>query len=118
VSSGHLPVDWRGPLAVVAMPEEIDMANNSEVADDLMATLDQQPAVLVVDMSRTTFCDSGGVRAVVLAHRKAAASGVEVRLVIASPAVRQVFSIVGAERLVEMHTDLASALTPAPGRPA
>jgi anti-sigma B factor antagonist len=117
VSSGHLPVEWRGPLAVVSMPEEIDMANNTEVGDDLMATLDQQPAVLVVDMSQTTFCDSGGVRAVVLAHRKAAASGVEVRLVIAAPAVRQVFSIIGAERLVEMHTDLASALTPVPGPP-
>jgi anti-sigma B factor antagonist len=118
VSSGHLPVDWRGLLAVVSMPEEIDMANNSEVADDLMATLDQGPAVLVVDMSQTTFCDSGGVRAVVLAQRKAAASGVELRLVIASSAVRQVFSIIGAERLAELHTDLASALTPVPGRPA
>jgi anti-sigma B factor antagonist len=113
-----LPVDWRGPLAVVSMPDEIDMANNTGVADDLVATLDQGPAVLVVDMSQTTFCDSGGVRAVVLAHRKAAASGAELRLVIASAAVRHVFSIIGAERLVEMHTDLASALTPVPGRPA
>ena len=118
MSSGHLPVDWRGPLAVVSMPEEIDMTNNTEISDDLMATLDQQPAVLVVDMSQTAFCDSGGVRAVVLAHRKAVASGVELRLVIAAPAVRQVFSIIGAERLAEMHTDLASALTPVPGRPA
>jgi anti-sigma B factor antagonist len=118
VSSGHLPVDWHGPLAVVSMPEEIDMANNAGVADDLIATLDQDPAVLVVDMSQTTFCDSGGVRAVVLAHRKAAASGIELRLVITASAVRQVFSIIGAERLAAMHTDLASALTPVPGRPA
>jgi len=118
VSTGHLPVDWRGPLAVVSMPEEIDMANNTEVGDGLMATLDQHPAVLVVDMSQTTFCDSGGVRAVVLAHRKAAAIGVELRLVIAAPAVRQVFSLIGAERMFEMRADLASALAPGPGRPA
>jgi anti-sigma B factor antagonist len=105
-------VDWRGTLAVVTMPDEIDMANSTEVADDLVSVLGRRPAVLVVDMSRTTFCDSGGVRALVQAHRKAAASGSQLRLVIASPAVRQVFTLVGADRLVEVHGELASALTP------
>ena len=112
------PVDRAGDLAVVELPAEVDISTADQLREELLSIIEEGTAVTVVDMSQTTFCDSGGVRAVVLAHRKAAASGVELRLVIASSAVRQVFSIIGAERLAELHTDLASALTPVPGRPA
>jgi anti-sigma B factor antagonist len=110
VRSGHLPVDWHGQLAVITMPEEIDMSNGAEIQDGLLAALGQRPEVLVVDMTATTFCDSAGVRAIMLSHRRAAAEGSELRLVISSPGVHRVFSIIGAGQLVQIHPDLASAL--------
>jgi anti-sigma B factor antagonist len=112
--SGHLPVDWHGQLAVVTMPDEVDMANGAAIQEGLLAVLAQRPATLVVDMTQTTFCDSAGVRAIMLTHRQAAAAGCELRLVIGSPGVMRVFSIIGAGQLVQMHSDLASALGAAP----
>ena len=110
MKSGHLPVNWHGQLAVITMPEEIDMSNGAEVQDGLVAALGQRPAVLVVDMTATTFCDSAGVRAIMLSHRQATSQGSELRLVISSPGVHRVFSIIGAGDLVQIHPDLASAL--------
>ena len=110
MKSGHLPVNWHGQLAVITMPEEIDMSNGAEVQDGLLAALALRPAVLVVDMTGTTFCDSAGVRAIMLSHRQASSQGSELRLVISSPGVHRVFSIIGAGDLVQIHPDLGSAL--------
>src|ERR1022692_307806 len=96
------------------MPEEIDMSNGAAIQEDLISSLGQRPAVLVIDMTSTTFCDSAGVRAVMITSRQAAAAGCELRLVIGSPGVMRVFSIIGADQVVDVHDRLASALDPAP----
>lgn len=114
MTSRHLPVTWHGQSAVVTMPDEVDMANGAAIQEDLLAALADRPEALVVDMTQTTFCDSAGVRAVMLTHRQAATAGCELRLVIGSPGVMRVFSIIGAGQLVPMHEDLASALAPPP----
>ena len=117
MTQGPLPVDWHGQQAVVSMPDEVDMANGSAIQEGLLAALAQRPAVLVVDMTQTTFCDSAGVRAIMLTHRQAAAAGCQLRLVIGSPAVTRVFTIIGAGQLVPIHPDLAAALAAAPAAP-
>ena len=118
MKAGHLPVAWHGQLAVVTMPDEIDMSNGAEIQDGLLGALGKRPGVLVVDMTPTTFCDSAGVRAIMLTHRQAAAAGCELRLVIASPGVSRVFSIIGAGQLVQIHSELSAALDAVPGGPA
>jgi anti-sigma B factor antagonist len=118
MQSGRLPVQWHGQLAVVTMPEEIDMSNGAAIQEDLLSALGQRPAALVVDMTSTTFCDSAGVRAVMITGRHAAAAGCELRLVIGSPGVMRVFSITGADQVVEVHDHLASALDPSPDESA
>jgi len=117
MTQGQLPVDWHGQQAVVGMPDEVDMANGAAIQEGLLAALAQRPAVLVVDMTRTTFCDSAGVRAIMLTHRQAAAAGCQLRLVIGSLAVTRVFTIIGAGQLVPIHPDLAGALAAAPAAP-
>ena len=91
------------------------MSNGAEIQDSLLAALGKRPEVLVVDMTPTTFCDSAGVRAIMLTHRQAAAARCELRLVIASPGVSRVFSIIGAGQLVQIHSELPSALDAVPG---
>lgn len=114
MKSGHLPVNWHGQLAVITMPEEIDMSNGAEVQAGLLDALGEQPRVLVVDMTQTTFCDSAGVLAIMLSHRQATAQDTDFRLVISSPGVHRVFSIIGAGEIVQIHPDLASALQATP----
>ena len=48
---------WLGEAAVITLPEEIDISNSDQVRDELLALLNRGPAVLIVDMGGTTFCD-------------------------------------------------------------
>ena len=81
---------------------------------------DPEYATLVVDMSETTFCDSAGVSEVVEAHRRAAATGGEVRLVVSAASMMRLLDIIGVDRIVPIFTNLEDAIeqAPAPSRPA
>ncbi len=56
-----------GPV-VVTLPAEIDMANSGQVRRELYAALATGVAVVVAGMTATTFCDTMGFRALVMAH--------------------------------------------------
>jgi anti-anti-sigma factor len=103
-------MQWHGQLAVVTMPGEIDMSNSAAIQEALLLAVAQRPAALVVDMTSTTFCDSAGVRAVMISGGQASAADFELRLVIGSPGVMRVFTLIGADQVVEVHESLASAL--------
>jgi len=120
VSDEHSPVLWVGQVAVASLPVEIDLANAGQVREDLLSVLNRGPAALVVDMSRTTFCDSAGVNALVRAYKRACASGARMRLVVATPAVQRVLAITGVDSLIGLYPSVAAALadqSPRSGKP-
>ncbi len=110
MSAEDLPLQWHGQQAVITLPEEIDVSNGTAIYDRLLAALGRQPAVLIVDMTPTTYCDSSGVRAVMLAYREAVSGGCELRLAVSAPGVLRVFSILGADQLFGIHPSVGSAL--------
>ena len=73
------PARARVSPAVVTLPAEIDMANADRVGADLQAALAPGVTAVVADMTATTFCDSRGIHALVLAHQRATACGAELR---------------------------------------
>ncbi len=111
---------WLGEAAVITLPEEIDISNSEQVREELLSLLNRGPAVLIVDMAETTFCDSAGVNALVRAHRRASANGAEIRLVVASLGVQRVLDITGLDRLISVYPTVAASLGDAgqPGDPA
>jgi anti-sigma B factor antagonist len=102
---------------MVPMPAEIDIGNADRVRDLLLSVLDEGPAMLVVDMSATSFCDSGGVKALVGVYQRALADQAALRIVIAAPVVQRVLAITGVDRLLDIYPTVAAALT-APALPA
>ena len=72
-------------------------------------------ATVVVDMTRTRFCDSSGFSVLVAAHQRALAEGGGLRLVIpaGSPALR-VFRAIGLGRFIRRFASLEQALNPGP----
>ena len=108
---------WLGEAAVITLPEEIDISNSDQVRDELLALLNRGPAVLIVDMGETTFCDSAGVNALVRAHKRATANGAEIRLVVASLGVQRVLAITGVDRLIPVYPSMTASLAE-PGGPA
>jgi anti-sigma B factor antagonist len=98
-----------GP-AVVTLPAEIDMDNADRVGADLLAAFAPGVTAVVADMTATTFCDSRGVRALVLAHKHAGASGAELRLAGPAAGVLRVLAVLGLDGLLAIYPSLSAAL--------
>jgi len=110
------PLRRLGPHAVIAMPAEIDMTNADQVGQALLAAAGPGVAVLIIDMSKTTFCDSAGVHAVISAYRHATTTGTQLRLV--ATTVLRIFSVIGADEVIPLYGTLEEALADAAPAPA
>jgi anti-sigma B factor antagonist len=114
---GMAPVGDPGPgpgPAVVALPAEIDMANAEGVGEQLRSAFTPGVTMVVADMTLTMFCDSYGMRALVLARRCAAARHAQLRLVVSHPSVLQVLKLAGLDRVLPVYSSLGAALTDGP----
>jgi len=100
---------------VVALPAEIDIANSGTVASQLRAAIAPGARVVVADLSMTTFCDSSGVRVLVLARNWATADGVQLQLVAPAGPTLMVLELTGLGRLVPVYPTLREALAAGPG---
>jgi anti-sigma B factor antagonist len=94
-SNGRFTYEVVNGLPVVAAPEQIDISNASELRLALLAAAAYRRGTLVVDMTRTRFCDSAGLHALVAAHKRAQAEGGELRLALPAVDVLRVFEITG-----------------------
>jgi anti-anti-sigma factor len=120
MSGEHYPVLWIGRTAVVSLPAEIDITNADQVREDLLSVLNRGAALLIADLSKTTFCDSAGVSALARSFRRAEASQSEMRLVVSTLAVQRVLALTGIDRLLDIYPSVAASLaaSPDPGNAA
>jgi anti-anti-sigma factor len=103
------PVRWAGSLAVMTLPDEVDMVNLDELRAGLASLIRAAPAMVVVDMTRSTFCDSASVAALVRAAQQARSAGIRLRLAGSGPVLR-VLRLLEADRIIEVHPSLAAAI--------
>jgi anti-sigma B factor antagonist len=94
------PVEMVSGVPVVVTPEEVDITNVARLRGALLETAAARHETLVVDMSRTVFCDTAGIHALVSAHKQAEAERGELRLVIATPSVLRIFAITGLDHVI------------------
>ena len=109
------PVEVVEGVPVVTAPEEIDLANAAGLKAALLEAAGAElaepgRALVVVDMSRTRFCDSAGLNALVGAARQARADGGEVRLVVVGEAVARIVALTGVDRVIPIYASLEDAL--------
>jgi anti-sigma B factor antagonist len=104
-------VRWHGPLAVVALPAEIDIGNGREVEEALGSLLSMQHArALVADLTQTRFCDSAGIAVLVRAWRRAGVLGTSLRVVAPDGQVLRILQVLGAAQLLGVYPSLEDAL--------
>jgi anti-sigma B factor antagonist len=104
-----LPVRMIGSLAVVTLPDEIDLLNVTHLHDGLEEMLGKAPGTLVVDMTRTRYCDSAGIAVLVRVAEAARARQVPLRVAVSDP-VSRIMRLLGAERVIDVYPSLAAAL--------
>ena len=108
--------DHRYPLMingvpVVEAPEEIDICNAEQLRIVLLEAASRGHATIVVDMTRTRFCDSSGFSVLVAAHQRALAEGGGLRLVIPDGSrVLRIFTMIGLGRFIPRFASLDQAL--------
>lgn len=108
----RFPVETAGGVPVVRAPEEIDITNAGQFREALLAAAGDGAGIIVVDLSRTQFCDSAALHALVAAHKRARAGGGEVRLALPGANVLRIFAITGLDHVIPCYDDLAQALAP------
>jgi anti-sigma B factor antagonist len=108
------PVEMAGSVPVVAAPEDIDASNAAGLRAALLPAAARGNGTLVVDMSRTQFCDSAALHVLVRAHERAQAEGREVRLVITAVTVLRIFAVTGIDHLIPNFASLEEALAQTP----
>src|SRR5689334_20025188 len=113
----EFPVEVVRGMPVVAVPEEIDITIAGSLRAALLTAAARGHGTFVVDMSRTRFCDSSGLHALVAAHRRAQAAGGEVLLVVPDTAVLRVLAITGMDQVIPNFASLDEALAQAPAAP-
>jgi PAS domain S-box-containing protein len=107
-------VGWAGPVAVVPSPEHLNASGAAGMGDQIRAALRDGAAVLVADMSATSWCDRAGLDALIRAYQLAAVSQAELRLVVTGAAVGRLVSDAGLDRLVPVFGSVEAAMA-APG---
>jgi anti-sigma B factor antagonist len=106
----RFPVDVVQGVPVVVTPEEIDITNATGLRTALLEASADASGTLVVDMTRTLFCDSAGLHALVGAHRRAVTEGGAVVLAVSGDAVLRILALTGLSAVIPNFTSLEEAL--------
>jgi anti-sigma B factor antagonist len=113
MQDGRFPVAMVAGVPVVAAPEEIDITNAPELRSALLEAAAREHGTVVADLSRTQFCDSSGLHALLAAHKRATVAGDDLLLVLPGNAVLRVFTITGVDQIIPNFTSLKEALAQA-----
>lgn len=104
-----------GGLPLVVAPTEIDIATVPRLSAALRQAGDTEPTI-IVDLTATNFCDCSVFAVLIVALKRAARSGGEVRLVIppANIRIRQLFLLTGMDAAFRIFRTVAAAAEAAP----
>jgi len=109
------PVEMITGVPVVTAPAEIDVTTAERLRLVLLEMAAHGHTTVVVDMTRTRFCDSSGLNVLVRAQKRALEEGGELRLVIpADGAVFRIFTVTSLYRFIPRFGSLQEALLQPP----
>lgn len=94
-----------GDVYLVRVYGRLDQTLNSDLEQTLRTLLDEGHYTLVVDLSETTYINSGGLRTLVSAWRRVAREGGSLQLCGLSPRLREIFTMVGFDQVFDIHSD-------------
>ena len=94
---------------------ELDMSSALSLEERLREIEDDEPEVLVLDLSELKFLDSTGLRLIIAAHTRAQRAGRRLAIVEGTDAVRRIFRLTGVDGWLDIvDADAAEAAGTAP----
>ncbi|MCL4802927.1 MAG: STAS domain-containing protein [Anaerolineae bacterium] len=94
---------------LVSVDGRLDQSLNPKLEDTLNDLLGKERYHIIVDLTQTTYINSGGLRCLVSAWRQAKANGGTLVLCGLNTRLQEIFSMVGFDKLFEIHDDCTAA---------
>ncbi len=94
---------------LIGVNGRLDQALNPKLEETLNELLDNGHYHLVVDLTHTTYINSGGLRCLVSAWRRAKASQGSLALCGLNDRLQEIFAMVGFDKVFEIHEGCAEA---------
>lgn len=94
---------------LIGVNGRLDQALNPKLEETLNELLDNGQYHLVVDLTHTTYINSGGLRCLVSAWRRAKANQGSLALCGLNDRLQEIFAMVGFDKVFEIHKGCAEA---------
>jgi anti-anti-sigma factor len=94
---------------LIGVNGRLDQTLNPQLEETLNALLEDGHYHFVVDLSDTTYINSGGLRCLVSAWRRAKANDGSLALCGLNDRLQEIFAMVGFDKVFEIHADCADA---------
>ncbi|MFF4779057.1 STAS domain-containing protein [Microtetraspora fusca] len=95
---------------VIGLHGEIDIATSPALRQRLRNALQHSEDVLILDLSRVSFCDASGLAVLVGIKRRTRQVGITLRLAAPGPRMIELLRITGLDRSFTIHPTLSSAI--------
>jgi anti-sigma B factor antagonist len=102
-------VAHREGVAVVSIGGEIDLSTAPAFEAAITGALDEDPPVLVIELSEVSFMASVGLRILVATHEKVSKSA-QVAVVANNPAASRPIQLTGLDKVISLYPTLDEAL--------
>lgn len=99
-----------GDIWLVGISGRLDQSQTTDLEESLQKLLDEGHNRLVIDLSKVTYVNSGGLRCLVTIWRQARDRGGNVVLCNLSERISRVFVVVGFDKVFEIYSSRAKAL--------
>jgi anti-sigma B factor antagonist len=100
----------RGPVVIVHVSGEIDMATSDTMAEHVLGRLAERPATLVIDLSGVAFLGSAGLSVLIEASQQAEEGVTTLRIVATAAPVLRPLEISGLIDLLPVCRSLSEAM--------
>lgn len=96
-------------LQLVKVNGRLDQSLNPQLEQHLMALLDEGHTLLIVDLSGASYINSGGLRCLVSAWRRAREQEGNLVLCGLNARLQEIFSMVGFDKVFQIFADCQAA---------
>jgi anti-anti-sigma factor len=109
-ASPATPVSRQHRSNVLRLEGDIDLHVSPAVTESLNAMIKEKPERIVIDLSRVTYIDSAGMKALILAMQEVEAYGGKFFLSGPQETIRSIFETSRLDRLFRIFPDVDAAL--------
>ncbi len=99
-----------GSVLITELAGRVDGTNARDVFANVESALTEDDKFLVLDFADITYISSAGLRVVLLLARKMSQGGGQLAACALNPQIGEVFRISGFDRIINVHSDQASAV--------